>query len=201
MSPGEVKERKDKTHLRPFDDSKIFKKIKWKGGNGKKRYNAFMEYLRVPAYRQMPAYCGPASLQMVLAYYGTLLSQEEIGRRAKTTLSRGTDPSRLLATAQSYGLSGRWKKESTIMDLRASCARGVPVIINWFSTNEGHYSVVIGVDDVHVVFIDPETGKRCSVEHEVFMRTWFDFPFPWIKTSSQLRIRWMLVLRPSKKAA
>lgn len=72
----------------------------------------------------------------------------------------------------------------------------MPVIVNWFSTNEGHYSVVVGVDDARVVLADPETGKRRSFDHETLMRVWFDFPFPWIKKSSQLRIRYSLALLP-----
>ncbi len=155
--------------------------------------------LDVPAYRQYPSYCGPASLQMVFAYYGVVATQREIGRLAKTTVSHGTSPSQMLTAAHHYGFRGRWKKHSTIADIRAYCEKGVPVIFNWFSVNEGHYSVVVGVTDLRVIFIDPENGKRRSLDHETFMRIWFDFPFPWIKKSSQLRIRWMLALTPGKK--
>lgn len=155
-----------------------------------------MRYLRVPPYTQTPAYCGPACIQMVFAYYGTKASQKEIGRRAKTTLAHGTTPANLLAAARSYGFDGQWKKGGDIAGLRAWFDRGVPVIVNWFSENEGHYSVVVGVDDARVVILDPETGKRRSFDHETFMRVWFDFPFPWILRQTQLRIRWMLPLLP-----
>lgn len=133
---------------------------------------------------------------MVLGYYGTNATEEEIGRRAKTTVSHGTSPDNLLRAARAYGFDGRWKGNGTIADLRGWFDAGVPVIVNWFSTNEGHYSVVVGVDDARVVLADPETGNRRSLDHETFMRVWFDFPFPWIEKPSQLRIRFFLPLRP-----
>lgn len=132
---------------------------------------------------------------MVLAYYGIQASEEELGILAKTTLDRGTTPANLARTARSFGLSGSWKRDATIENLKESVEAGIPVIVDWFSTDEGHYSVVIGINDTRVTILDPETGKRRSFPIETFLRVWFDFPFPHIKRSADLRIRWMLALR------
>jgi ABC-type bacteriocin/lantibiotic exporter with double-glycine peptidase domain len=133
---------------------------------------------------------------MVFGYYGTIVSEEELGRAAGTKIKFGTPPECLLRVANAYGFEGKWKKNATVCDLRAWFDKGVPVIVNWFSTDEGHYSPVIGVDDTHVTIMDPDTGKRRSFHHETFMRVWFDFTPLWIEKPSQLRIRWMLPLVP-----
>ena len=153
-----------------------------------------MKLLDVPKYKQTTDYtCGPACLRVVLAFYGREVSEKEIAQQISTT-HHGTPPSKLLEGAWSYGLKGRWRKNSSINDLRRYVEEGTPVIVNWFSHDDGHYSVVVGVDDKKVTLLDPEDGKLHSMPHEVFLRVWFDFPSPYIKYRFQLRVRWMLPL-------
>lgn len=153
-----------------------------------------MRLLPIPAIKQSPSHCGPACLQMILAYYGKKVSERTLGKAAGTTLEHGTPPERLVAAAEAYGLAGTWKKRGTIEEIRALVEKGVPVIVNWFATDEGHYSVVVGVSDTHVTLNDPETGRRLRLNYETFRRVWFDFPPPWIVKPSNLRIHWMLPL-------
>lgn len=153
-----------------------------------------MKNLDVPKYKQTTDYsCGPACLRAILAFYDREVSEKEITEQIGTT-HHGTPPSKLLQGAWSYGLKGRWRKKATIADLRRAVEEGAPVIVNWFSHDDGHYSVVVGVDDKKVTFLDPEDGKLRSMPHDVFMRVWFDFPSPHIEHRFQLRIRWMLAL-------
>ncbi len=60
----------------------------------------------------------------------------------------------------------------------------IPVIVDWFShgtepvkgnTANGHYSVVIGVDDKDIYLLDPEDGKERAFKHDEFLRVWFDW--------------------------
>jgi len=131
---------------------------------------------------------------MVLAHYAIHASEAEIRMHAQTTLEYGTAPEHLASAAERYGLVGEWERNATIEGLRGALENRIPVIVNWFSTDEGHYSVVVGVDETSVTLLDPEIGAHRTFDHETFMRAWFDFPFPWIQTSSDLRIRWMLPL-------
>lgn len=153
-----------------------------------------MRLLAVPLFRQSPSQCGPAALKMVLDYYGKRLSEKAISLRSRTSLKFGTTPANLLSAAKSYGLTGQWMRQASIRDLRRWFDSGVPTIVNWFSINEGHYSVVIGVDKTSIVLADPETGKRREFSHQEFMAVWFHHPFPWIRKPSELRIRWALPL-------
>lgn len=59
--------------------------------------------LNVPAYEQETSYwCGPASLQMVLAYYGIDVSQAKLAEQLHTDPVTGTEYADLAQVAQSY---------------------------------------------------------------------------------------------------
>jgi predicted double-glycine peptidase len=83
------------------------------------------------------------------------------------------------------------KNESTFEDIESWLEKGVPVIVNWFtrgrtdyddsSVSDGHYSVVIGLDDESIFLQDPETGSLRTLEREDFMTVWFDFTGKYIQ--------------------
>lgn len=148
----------------------------------------------IPGFKQSPSYCGPACLKMILHYHGKEMTEEEIGIVAKTTREDGTTNENLLLAAQYYGLDGAWKQEGTIADLRAYAEKDIPVIVEWFSTNEVHYSIVVGADEDQVVLLDPEKGERESFTPFEFMSVWFSFSGAYIKKNSDVRLRWYLPL-------
>lgn len=94
--------------------------------------------------------CGPASLSMVLSYYGVKKTQEEIGR------SMHPDPAgkhvgtpELVNYLAAQGLSARVIVSGTVEVLQRLVANGVPVLVSgWIRGNEdiGHYRVAKGYD-------------------------------------------------------
>lgn len=154
----------------------------------------------IPGFVQSPSYCGPACLKMVLHYYGTEVSEDELGRVAKTTLEHGTTNENLLLAAQTYGLSGVWHEFGTLEELREYTEKNIPVIVEWFSSDESpdpgetHFSIIIGVDDTRVILLDPEDGKRYELSYAKFMSVWFSFSGPFINNASEVRVRWYLPL-------
>ncbi len=154
----------------------------------------------IPGFVQSPLYCGPACLKMILYYYGTEVSEDELGRVAKTTLEHGTTNENLLLAAQAYGLDGRWHEFGTLEELRGYTEKDIPIIVEWFSSGEGpepgepHFSIVIGVDETHVILLDPEDGKRYEFSQIKFMSVWFSFSGPFIKNASEVHVRWYLPL-------
>ena len=48
------------------------------------------------------------------------------------------------------------------------------MIVDWFSENDGHYSVVTRATRSEVTLMDPERGYR-TLPRSVFERVWFDF--------------------------
>ncbi len=80
----------------------------------------------------------------------------------------------------------------------------VPVIVNWFTrgrtdygeeeVSDGHYSVVVGLDDKYIYLQDPEIGKLRKLNRDDFMRVWFDFKSDHITSWSDIVLRQLIAV-------
>lgn len=140
--------------------------------------------LDVPPYQEKlgAGYCGPAVLKMILGYYGIEKSEDELAQLAGTTLYLGTSNEAIKQVLEQHGLTVEIKNNSTFEDIEQWLKKGVPVIVDWFSsaleltdTADGHYSVVVGLNATHIYIQDPETGGLRTFRRGDFMRVWFDF--------------------------
>ena len=128
--------------------------------------------------------CGPASLKIILDYYGLVKSEKELAELMEAT-ALGTDDQSIARTAVSLGYRAEVKNESDFSDIEAWLLKGVPVIVDWFSRGridyslsaiaDGHYSVIIGLNDDHIYLQDPEIGGLREISRNDFMKVWFDF--------------------------
>ena len=147
--------------------------------------------------------CGPASLKMVLSYYGIEKTEQELAELCNTTLHLGTDDHGLKKAAEALGFHVIIKNESTFEDIEGWLNKNVPVIVNWFTrgrmdyddscVSDGHYSVVVGLDEEYIYLQDPEIGSMRKLEREDFMTVWFDFRGKYIK-SDELIIRQIIAV-------
>ena len=147
--------------------------------------------------------CGPASLKMVFDYYGIDKTEEEIARLAGTTEDLGTDEEGIKKAAESFGFKVEIKNESSLEDIQNYLSKKTPVIVNWFSRGridyddsqvpDGHYSVVVGLDDEFIYLQDPEIGKLRKIERNDFMKVWFDFKGEYINPN-ELIIRQIIAI-------
>lgn len=153
-----------------------------------------MKLLQVKSFRQHPGMCGPACLKMVLEYYGIKMSEKKLAKMCGATASLGVEAKHLLTAAKKLGLKGFIKDHATISELASFLKRDIPVIVDWFSVNDGHYSVVVGLDKRYIYLEDPEFGRLNIIEIEVFRRIWFDYPGKYLRSSKSLIIRRVLVL-------
>ncbi len=148
--------------------------------------------LEVPVLRQdTPHSCGDTALAAALRFLGVPCSPAALGTLAGTT-EDGTDHAQLLAAARASGLNARANDHGTIAELIALVARGLPVIVGWWTMGPddvpfdpswtleerragdcGHYSVIHGVTPIGLVMMDPEEG-RCELTDEAFERVWSD---------------------------
>lgn len=146
--------------------------------------------------------CGPASLKIVLGYFGVQKEEQELANLSgKTDL--GTTDSSLKSAVESLGFKVDIKNESSFEEIQEWLDKGVPVIVNWFSRGRsdysdaevavGHYSVVTGLDEMNIYLQDPEIGKVRTIKRDDFMRVWFDFSGETIK-SDELIIRQLVAI-------
>ena len=149
---------------------------------------------------QIPGFCGPASLRMILDYWGITVSQEKIAKLSSASKKSGTSLKGMIEAAKYFGFQVFLKDNGTIEDLRYFVGRGIPVIVNWFCKDDGHYSVVIHLNKRNIVLADPDSAPENIVERRMtikkFFRVWFDFPGDFIKEKRNIIIRRMLVLTP-----
>lgn len=75
----------------------------------------------------------------------------------------------------------------------------MPVIVDWFSGGiavdeaaNGYSSIVVGIDDKHVMLNDPQKDayKIVKMQCQDFMRVWFDWRYdPYITTWKDMVLR------------
>ena len=129
--------------------------------------------------------CGPASLKIILGFYGVERTEREVANMAIIIKGIGWNDKDIARIAESLGFKTEIKNESCFDDIGKWLDRGVPIIVDWFSKGrkdyddsemaDGHYSVVAGLDDEYIYLQDPEIGSERKIRREDFMRVWFDF--------------------------
>ena len=156
--------------------------------------------LDVPHYLQSDdSTCGPASLRMVMAYYGLQVSEEDLAAACGHTYELGCRSEDMACAAQGMGFDVHLKNNSTVEELSRLVNAGAPVIVDWFCGDppEGHSSVVIGVSDKNIYILDPFLEEMRVVAKEDFRRCWFDF-YETPITPNNLYVGQIMVLRPKK---
>jgi len=148
-------------------------------------------------FRQSPGLCGPASLKILMSYYGKDYTEEELTELCNATAEKGTEHADLAAAAEKLGHKPVAKAPATLDDLRDYVARNIPVIVGWwseFGEPDEHYSVVYDIDNKNIYLMDPEvddTGRRVLPLDE-WLRVWYDFEGePKVKIE-----RWILAVPP-----
>jgi len=132
-------------------------------------------HLDVLKIKQEPAMCGPTCLRAVMLYFGKDVNVDELARLSGWTKQYGAPPEGLVAAARSFGFRAFTWAEADLDQLARLVKQGVPSIVEWFSVDEGHYSVVVGFDEAGIRIMDPFYGMDRSIKTESFMRRWFDF--------------------------
>lgn len=131
--------------------------------------------IRLKPFRQTPDFCGPATLKMVFDYYGVKATEKEIGKIAGTTQKYGTSPENMKKAAAHFGFDAILKTNGNLDDLRYYLDKKIPVIVNWFSEDDGHYSVVVGIEGKNIMIRDPSFCRIRKMPIDKFLKVWFDF--------------------------
>jgi len=132
--------------------------------------------IQVPYFKQKKSYtCGPASLKMVLKFFGKNLNEDTIARKLKTS-KQGTSHREIIDFARQNGFYCYVHENSTIHELRHFINLGLPVIVNYIEPkdNEGHYAVVVGFKKNGLILNDPWNGANFILKEKDFKDRWHD---------------------------
>lgn len=163
-----------------------------------------MELLKLEPFQETlhAGMCGPASLKIVLGYYGIHKSEQELAILTNVT-ELGTNAENIAHATESFGFKTAIKNESNFTDIEEWVGKKVPIIVNWFTRGradysdsevaDGHYSVVAGLDAEHIYLQDPEIGKLRTMKREDFMKVWFDFSGEFIRPK-ELIVRQLIAI-------
>jgi predicted double-glycine peptidase len=138
--------------------------------------------------RQSTEYsCGASALQAVLHYWGRHVEEPELMELMHTNSDVGTYPEDIVRGARALGFDAEMKDRLTLDEVRRYTAKGDPMIALaqvWRSQKEGassavdewengHYIVVLGVDDSYVYFQDPYVRmSKAFVPRQSFEDHW-----------------------------
>lgn len=130
----------------------------------------------VPLLRQTLNDCGPASIAMVLGYYGRNIPVADISRAVKASPSHYMTVGAIAQYVQPLGLASAQFSGGDINHVRQLIAIGVPVIALQYYRELGrlpHFRVVSGFDDARRLFFvhDPAAGY-VSVSYDDFHALW-----------------------------
>jgi len=132
---------------------------------------------------------------MVLDFLGVNITEKKLAAISGCTPATGIGAEGLVDAAQKLGFRAIVKDFSDLEDIREWVERKkMPVIVDWFAFEGGHYSVVSGIDRENIYLEDPSLGHRRALKLSTFMRLWFDFPAPYLKSRDELIIRRMIVI-------
>ena len=103
--------------------------------------------------------CGPATLSMNLSYYGSTLTQADIGGVLRTQEDdKNVMPEELVDFARSQGYYGQMRVNGNADLMKLLLSNGVPVIIETWLEEEpndgmGHYRMLTGYDEAEQYWI------------------------------------------------
>ena len=151
--------------------------------------------------------CGPASLKIVLGYYGIEKTEKELAEMSGWKKDLGVNDKGIKKATEKLGFKVVIKNNSNFKEIQKWLDREVPVIVDWFTkgrsdysdseTADGHYSVVAGLDNSFIYIQDPEIGKLRKIKLSDFIKVWFDFKGEFIKPR-ELIVRQIIAIYKNK---
>jgi len=158
-----------------------------------------LRQLPIELFKQSEGFCGPTSLRMVLAYYGTEKTEDELVNLMSATREYGCDPTDIVSAATRLGFDAQYKDRSSIEEVTSFIDQKNPVIVQWFSPEEnGHYSVISGYEDDNLVMVDPLTGSIRKITSQDFLNRWFELDSYPPQNPANFKLRELIVIKPKE---
>lgn len=134
---------------------------------------------KVPYFRQKRDYsCGPASLRMILSYFGLEIDEEKLIELCGTS-RLGTSRFQIVEAATKVKFRADTFAELTMEQIYDILEANLPIIalidpgkIYGGISGIGHFVVILGRMDNKVVYHDPVMGQNLVTEEEIFFQAW-----------------------------
>jgi tetratricopeptide (TPR) repeat protein len=136
--------------------------------------------------------CGPASLSMLLSYYGIQKSQEELGeelRPYQNPIGDNDDKSvtldEIAQKAKEYNLTPYHLPNGSIEILKKFIANDIPILTRtWLAIDDdiGHYRIIKGYSDEDQTLIQDDSylGQNLSYSYVDFNALWEKFNYEYL---------------------
>lgn len=136
--------------------------------------------------------CGPATLAMILNYWGEDTNQQILGlqmRPHQNALGINDDKSvfafEFITFSNKYGYEAIARPNGTIEMLKKFMANDIPVVVRtWLHPNEdiGHFRIVRGFDEANKTILqnDSYEGKDLNYTYDTFLDMWQPFNYGYI---------------------
>lgn len=163
-------------------------------------------FLKVRNFAGTPfrGWCGPSTLKIIFDFYGLNIAEKKLAQLCGTNREFGTNVKKMEKVSKDFGFKFRIQDNSNFKEIEKWLKKGIPVIVDWFTRGrndyndsdvaDGHYSVVVGLDDKYIYVSDPEIGRVRKMEREKFLMVWFDFKGNQIKKPTDIILRRMIVI-------
>jgi len=119
---------------------------------------------------------GPASLGMIMEYYGLKRSTPELAKLCQTRSVKGTGFNEMASVAKNLGFDKSRVATGCGIDwLKSMTEAGKPVMVHVNTAGfwpQGHYMVATGVKNGKVIVADPWTGRTNSYSVAQFKAMW-----------------------------
>lgn len=151
--------------------------------------------------------CGPATLSMVLGFWGTDVSQKELADKMRPwQIASGDNDDKTIFShefvdwAQEYGYEAISRVNGDIEVLKKLVSNNIPVVVKtWLNPDEdiGHFRLVRGFDQSKQVIIQDDSyhGKDKQISYYDFLNMWQPFNYNYIvvyKPENQAKIKAIL---------
>lgn len=109
---------------------------------------------------------------MLLAHHEITKTEEELRELTKASFS-GTCNDVLAETASRFRMC-IVHSDFSLESLFQCLSQNIPVLVNFINPvgEKGHFAVVVGYTDTHLILNDPKNGEGYQIEHAVFEQRW-----------------------------
>lgn len=111
---------------------------------------------------------------MVFRFYGKVFSEKDLMKKLKTNKDIGTQHQAMIDLAREEGFYVYVNNESSFEEIEFLLEKNLPVIVNFIEpdSDEGHYAVVIGINDEKIILDNPWNSKNHKLDWDDFQKRW-----------------------------